>query len=276
MMGMAGLAVALMVITSLTIATCADGKDFFHHPEIKVRRFLKQLNKPALKSIKSEDGDIIDCVPIAIQPDFDHPSLINHTIQIKPSFIPEGEGDSTYTKKKKKPTQVWHKDGEYCPENTVPIRRTKKEDILRAKSLESFGKKSHQYIPEDTSSNPNFHHELETYLVGYWPSFIVPKLADSARKIVWGGEITHYVEGRGEHTLPQMGSGHFAEEGFKKAAYFNCIEYIDKSNNPITPFAQNLEAIITRPECYNLKVGSSRRWGAYIFYGGPGHNPQCL
>ncbi|XP_019082387.1 PREDICTED: uncharacterized protein LOC104793364 isoform X3 [Camelina sativa] len=160
MMGMAGLAVALMVITSLTIATCADGKDFFHHPEIKVRRFLKQLNKPALKSIKSEDGDIIDCVPIAIQPDFDHPSLINHTIQIKPSFIPEGEGDSTYTKKKKKPTQVWHKDGEYCPENTVPIRRTKKEDILRAKSLESFGKKSHQYIPEDTSSNPNFHHEF--------------------------------------------------------------------------------------------------------------------
>lgn len=62
-------------------------------------------------------------------------------------------------KKKTKATQVWHKDGE-CPEKTIPIRRTKKEDILRAKSLERFGKKNHQYSPEDTSSSPNYHHEV--------------------------------------------------------------------------------------------------------------------
>lgn len=80
-MGVAGFAVALMV-TSLLIATCADGKEFFHHREIKVQRFLKQLNKPALKSIKSEDGDIIDCVLITSQPAFDHPLLKNHTIQV--------------------------------------------------------------------------------------------------------------------------------------------------------------------------------------------------
>lgn len=55
---------------------------------------------------------------------------------------------------------MWQKYGE-CPENTIPIRRTKKEEILRAKSLESFGKKNHQYIPEDTSS-PNYHHEVHT------------------------------------------------------------------------------------------------------------------
>lgn len=86
----------------------------------------------------------------------------------------------------------------------------------------------------------------------------------------------YHVESRGGHTLTQMGSGHFAEEGFKKAAYFNSIEYIDKSNYPITPFLHNLEATVTRPECYNLNVGSSRRWGTYFFYGGPGYNPQCL
>lgn len=130
-MGVAGFAVALMV-TSLLIATCADGKEFFHHREIKVQRFLKQLNKPALKSIKSEDGDIIDCVLITSQPAFDHPLLKNHTIQVKPSFIPEGEGDSTYTKKETKATQVWQKYGE-CPENTIPIRRTKKRRNLTSK-----------------------------------------------------------------------------------------------------------------------------------------------
>ncbi|CAE6048873.1 unnamed protein product [Arabidopsis arenosa] len=118
--------------------------------------------------------------------------------------------------------------------------------------------------------------KFDTYQVGYWPSFLVPKLEDSARMIAWGGEIAHDASGQKEHTSTQMGSGHFAEEGFKKAAYINSIEYIDKANYPIKPFPQNLEAIVTRPECYNLKVGSSRRWGTYIFYGGPGRNPQCL
>ncbi|KAL0862167.1 hypothetical protein Bca101_041285 [Brassica carinata] len=117
--------------------------------------------------------------------------------------------------------------------------------------------------------------KFETYLIGYWPSFIVPKLAVSARKIAWGGEIVYYTRGQGTHTLTQMGSGNFAEKGFRKAAYFNSIEYIDTSNYPITPSPQHLQATVTRPECYNLRVGSSQRWGTYFFYGGPGRNPQC-
>ncbi|WZZ61554.1 hypothetical protein YC2023_061661 [Brassica napus] len=51
-----------------------------HEQEIKLR--LKQLNKPAIKSIHSPDGDIIDCVWIYDQPAFDHPLFKNHTIQV--------------------------------------------------------------------------------------------------------------------------------------------------------------------------------------------------
>ncbi|CAF1804545.1 unnamed protein product, partial [Brassica napus] len=112
------------------ISPCVYGKEFSDHQEIEVEKLLKLLNKPARKSIKSEDGDIIDCVPIHSQPAFDHPLLKNHTIQMRPSFIPEST--SMYTKTN--PTQVWHKNGR-CPENTVPIRRTKKEDILRSKII---------------------------------------------------------------------------------------------------------------------------------------------
>ncbi|CAN6990772.1 unnamed protein product, partial [Brassica rapa subsp. trilocularis] len=127
-MGMVGYTVALVVITVIA-SPCVYGKQLSDQQEIKVQRLLKQLNKPALKSIKSEDGDIIDCVPITTQPAFDHPLLKNHTIQMRPSFVPEG--GSTFTKKEAKAiTQVWHKNG-VCPNNTVPIRRTKKEDILR-------------------------------------------------------------------------------------------------------------------------------------------------
>ena len=57
---------------------------------------------------------------------------------MKPSFIPEST--STYTKKKINATQAWHKKG-ICPENTVSIRRIKKEDILRSNFIENFGKK---------------------------------------------------------------------------------------------------------------------------------------
>lgn len=50
-MGMAGFATALTVITTI-ISPCIYGKEFSDHPEVKVQRLLKQLNKPALKSIK--------------------------------------------------------------------------------------------------------------------------------------------------------------------------------------------------------------------------------
>ncbi|XP_048594705.1 uncharacterized protein LOC106365519 [Brassica napus] len=152
---MVGYTVALVVITVIA-SPCAYGKQLSDQQEIKVQRFLKRLNKPALKSIKSEDGDIIDCVPITKQPAFDHPLLKN--IQMRPSFVPEG--GSTFTKKEAKAiTQVWHKNG-VCPNNTVPIRRTKKEDILRAKSIESFGKKRHKSFGKGThQSNPGEGHE---------------------------------------------------------------------------------------------------------------------
>ncbi|KAL0397491.1 UNVERIFIED_CONTAM: hypothetical protein Scaly_0197500 [Sesamum calycinum] len=48
---------------------------------LEVRRHLSRVNKPSVKSIKSPDGDIIDCVHISHQPAFDHPFLKNHTVQ---------------------------------------------------------------------------------------------------------------------------------------------------------------------------------------------------
>ena len=57
---------------------------------------------------------------------------------MRPSFIPEST--STYTKNYTNDTQAWDKN-EICPENTVSIRRIKKEDILRSGSIENFGKK---------------------------------------------------------------------------------------------------------------------------------------
>ncbi|KAG5554171.1 hypothetical protein RHGRI_011885 [Rhododendron griersonianum] len=65
---------------------------------------LKLLNKPAVKTIHTEYGDIIDCVDFYKQPAFDHPLLKNHT---------------------------FHYGGGGCPIGTVPIRRITKEDLIR-------------------------------------------------------------------------------------------------------------------------------------------------
>ncbi|XP_030961730.1 uncharacterized protein LOC126722440 [Quercus robur] len=106
--------------------------------KLEVQQQLKRLNKPALKSIKSPDGDIIDCIDIYKQPAFDHPLLKNHTIQMRPSSYPKGFSANS----KPKFSQPWHLNGR-CPKGTIPIRRTKEEDLLRAGSAANYGRKNH-------------------------------------------------------------------------------------------------------------------------------------
>ncbi|KAL5657185.1 hypothetical protein ACJX0J_030348, partial [Zea mays] len=109
--------------------------------------------------IQSPDGDIIDCVHISHQPAFDHPLLKNHTIQFRPAYHPEGLYDDTKSSigsnnaGERPMLQMWHRNGR-CPEGTVPIRRTKKDDLLRASSVRRYGRKRHT-APNPLSVDPN-------------------------------------------------------------------------------------------------------------------------
>ncbi|CAL9201762.1 unnamed protein product, partial [Musa hybrid cultivar] len=78
---------ALMACLSCAAAGRAGG---VARQRLELRRHLKRLNKTPVKSIKSPDGDIIDCVHVSHQPAFDHPFLKNHTIQMRPAYHPEG------------------------------------------------------------------------------------------------------------------------------------------------------------------------------------------
>ncbi|XP_028792242.1 uncharacterized protein LOC114748055 [Neltuma alba] len=115
-----------------------------HSHKLEVDKLLKKLNKPAAKSIKSPDEDIIDCVSILNQPPFNHPKLKNHKIKMRPNFQPQDnilEVSNEISSKSKPIVQLWHQSGS-CPEGTLPIRRTREEDILRASSMQQFGKKN--------------------------------------------------------------------------------------------------------------------------------------
>lgn len=83
--------------------------------------------------------------------------------QMRPSYHPEGLFDeskmSTESSEKARPmSQLWHMNGR-CPQDTIPVRRTKKDDILRASSVKRYGKKKHRSIPKPRSADPDLVNE---------------------------------------------------------------------------------------------------------------------
>ncbi|KAF3963754.1 hypothetical protein CMV_011898 [Castanea mollissima] len=131
----------LLFVIALLVLSSVDVEAKARKIISEVDRKLKLLNKPAVKSIKSEDGDIIDCVDIYKQPAFDHPALKNHKIEMRPSI--SFPSDTTITAKNESSqrvlSQIWHKSGS-CPKGTIPIRRITRQELLRAASIEHFGR----------------------------------------------------------------------------------------------------------------------------------------
>lgn len=145
----------ILVVLFIEMTSTTAGRSSSSSTKIlQVQTQLKLLNKPALKSILSPDGDIIDCTKITHQPAFDHPLLKNHTIQMAPNFHPERVYGQNKQGSSKTFTQLWHLNGR-CPEGTIPVRRTKKDDLLGASSIKAFGKKKHRSIPRPRSADPD-------------------------------------------------------------------------------------------------------------------------
>jgi hypothetical protein len=67
-----------------------------------------------------------------------------------------------------------------------------------------------------------------------------------------------------------MGSGHFANEDNKKAAYFKFLRIIDESNNITFPQDNLLQYFTDSPKCYT--IGELKGAGHAFQYGGPGGN----
>ncbi|XP_071686487.1 protein neprosin-like isoform X2 [Rutidosis leptorrhynchoides] len=366
---------------------------------IRVRTHLKKINKPSVKTIQSPDGDLIDCVVSHLQPAFDHPKLKGQKPLEGPSERPKGHNSSN--NEIYETVQLWAELG-YCPEGTIPIRRTTEKDVLRASSLRRFGRKIKRGVRHDTMSGGHEHavayvngdeyygakanmnvwtpevtdpyefslsqlwvisgsfgNDLNTIeagwqvspelygdgfprfftywttdeyqatgcynllcsgivqtnnriaigaaisprsfyngeqfdisvmiwkdpkdghwwlqfgsgeIIGYWPSFLFSHLQKHASMVQFGGEIVNSGS-NGYHTSTQMGSGHFPDEGFGKAAYFRNMQVVDWDNSLLPLVNSQLQA--DKSSCYDIKEGQNNEWGNYIYYGGPGRNAGC-
>ncbi|KAJ8770176.1 hypothetical protein K2173_011511 [Erythroxylum novogranatense] len=109
-------------------------------------------------------------------------------------------------------------------------------------------------------------------LVGYWPAELFTHLADHATMVEWGGEVVN-SRANGRHTSTQMGSGHFAEDGFGRASYFRNLEMVDSDNSLSSVLG--ISTLAENTNCYNIKSSYNNEWGTHFYYGGPGNSPQC-
>lgn len=83
----------------------------------------------------------------------------------------------------------------------------------------------------------------------------------------WGGEV-RLANSSGMNTVTQMGSGEFAEKGFKRAAGF-CDLKVAQDNDTLSPVTEfNLK--ITNPRHYTITKQNNKECGLHFYFGGPG------
>lgn len=105
--------------------------------------------------------------------------------------------------------------------------------------------------------------------VGYYPGSIYGngQLAHSAESIDYGGEAT------GKSSWPEMGSGQFADKGWRKAAFQNTIFLIPRDEDGGVGVWADLSKSEPSPKCYTIDLVPASRggdWGTYFYFGGPG------
>lgn len=104
------------------------------------------------------------------------------------------------------------------------------------------------------------------YAIGYYPEehFDGGQMTHYATKIDYGGEVSSLL---GDNKTGEMGSGKFASEGWKRAAYQRTIYYIDTSH--VSHWA-NLSKVNNTPSCYTADVHNltGGTWATYLYFGG--------
>jgi hypothetical protein len=103
-----------------------------------------------------------------------------------------------------------------------------------------------------------------TTAIGYYPRSLygAGQMANFATQIDYGGEVNSNTGQTG-----QMGSGAFAAEGFRRAAYQRAIWYFPISGDPLNADLTPKDT----PTCYttDLHNDGAADWATHLFFGGP-------
>ncbi|KAL6620325.1 hypothetical protein ACP70R_035464 [Stipagrostis hirtigluma subsp. patula] len=102
--------------------------------------------------------------------------------------------------------------------------------------------------------------------IGYWPQSIFNYFTDIAVASSIGG----FVRTKSTSNRPPMGSGHFASEGFGRAAFVTEVKTVDENNMLVPPNIYKTTAASTTPTCYTVDGYAHNSTGMHLYFGGPG------
>ncbi|KAK7858499.1 hypothetical protein CFP56_012266 [Quercus suber] len=196
--------------------------------------------KQKLDIQRHPDGDIIDCVHIKNQPAFNHPVFRNHTIQMRPSFHPEGLSfDDVSSKSESEITQLWHLKGR-CPEETIPIRRTKE-----ASSVANYGRNKYPQFDTTDTNRTAFHENAIVFVTG--DKYYGTKATINA----WKPQVQEQVEFSISQLLILGGNAPAELNSIEAGWMVNYNVYGDYNSRLFAFFYTNKDTNQTRG-CYNL------------------------
>nr|XP_040249854.1 uncharacterized protein LOC109778881 isoform X2 [Aegilops tauschii subsp. strangulata] len=104
--------------------------------------------------------------------------------------------------------------------------------------------------------------------IGYWPNSLFTYLKDKGNFTLWGG----YVAGpTASSDSPQMGSGHFATEGYGKAAFVKGVQIVDENGNLDILNVNKALVVSSDSTKYTVAGYDFDKYGMHMYYGGPGN-----
>ncbi|CAN8274147.1 unnamed protein product [Cochlearia groenlandica] len=146
----------LLILLLITIILVSDASQerqatLSEEEKTELKRQLKTINKPAIKSFKTKHGDIFDCIDIHKQLAFDHHLLKNHTVQLEPTTLPEWITNNNISDKAD-PLQFLQEDIT-CPDGTVIVKRTTMQELINAQRLRSAGFNGPKHFITERNNN---------------------------------------------------------------------------------------------------------------------------
>ncbi|KAL5100673.1 hypothetical protein RYX36_005000 [Vicia faba] len=268
--------IQILLLVMCLVATITGHRDHGMQSVLKedleLERQLNILNKPPIKSIHTMSGYIVDCVDINKQPAFDHPLLKNHKLQRKPIF----ERNISEIRVQNLPIKsisIFEKVR--CPERTVPIWRTTKNDLIK-KNLYSM---LIIYLKMDPliikvlkycgvrDKGGNWWLKVLNKDVGYFPAALFSSF-NGAGQVEFGG----YTVTPAGTDSPTMGSGHKPDGDFTHASYFRFVKHLNIVQEPDDPLPFMVEIDNDAPNCYGVTnyEGKKRHMEYSLQFGRPG------
>ncbi|XP_038687470.1 uncharacterized protein LOC119986847 [Tripterygium wilfordii] len=126
--------------------------------DLELEKQLKLLNKPAVTTIKTIQGEKYGCVDFYKQPAFDHPALRNHSYypEMRPSSYPKGIIYEESLTSHQPFNNIW-KNGKGCPAGTVPMKKITKDHLIKARLATKIYAKTYEPL---TIQEPGTHYTI--------------------------------------------------------------------------------------------------------------------